>query len=123
MFTVWVTGLSDGTARLPRMSAGGSPADTIVRMAVVAGVRCTSVPPGMVILVIDRVGLEPEPKAEATTPATTMNTAIPSTTIAGPRRDMGWKERLSGSTACASSASPSSACARSGGGASLRCWP
>ncbi len=42
---------------------------------------------------MESVGSVPEAKAEARTPATRMKTAMPSTTIAGPRRDMGWKTR------------------------------
>jgi hypothetical protein len=73
------------------------------RKAVVAGVRWTVVPSGRVIWWMESAGSAPEAKADARTPATRMKTAIPSTTMAGPRRDMGWKTRCSGSTATASS--------------------
>jgi len=90
MFSVRTTLLPAGTAMLPRMSAGGWPAATIDFMAVAAGVRWTTVSPATVTLWRDRVGVLPESSAEATVPTTTMNTAMPSTTRAGPRTDMGW---------------------------------
>ena len=65
------------------------PALTMDFMAVVAGVRGTTVPSGMVTVRMAGVVSPPEARAEATTPTTTMNTAMPRTTRAGPRRDMG----------------------------------
>ncbi len=79
--------LPAGTARLPRMSAGGSPEPTIEWSAEVAGVRDTTVPSGIVTLWIVSVGEEPVTSAEASTPARRMKTAIPRTTSAGPRAD------------------------------------
>ena len=71
------------------MSEGGSPALTIDRRAVAAGVSGTEVPSGMVTAWMDRVVALPEARADATTPTSTIRTARPSTTKAGPRRDMG----------------------------------
>ena len=90
MLRVRITRLPAGTARLPRMSAGGWPALTIDFIAVVAGVRCTTVPSGILTLWIVKVGVPPEDRADPTTPRTTMKTASPSTMRAGPRAEMGW---------------------------------
>ena len=64
----------------------------------------------MVILWMDRRVSPPEARAEATTPTTTMKTAMPSTMRAGPRIDMG-----SYSRARRPAAPPSSAGSRSAG--------
>jgi len=70
------------------MSDGGWPSLTIDFRATVAGVRRTTVPSGMVTLSVAGFELPVEVKAEVTTPATTMKTAMPRTMIAGVRTDM-----------------------------------
>ena len=74
---------------LPMMSAGGWPALTMDFMAVVAGVRWTTVPSAMVTVRWVRGGAPEVARAEATAPMTTMKTAIPRTMRAGPRVDTG----------------------------------
>ncbi len=80
--------LPAGTARLPRMSAGGWPWPTIDFMAVVAGVSRTPMPPAMVTELTALSGELPVIRPEPTVPRTTMNTAIPRTMRAG-RADIG----------------------------------
>ncbi len=81
--------LPAGTARDPRMSGGGSLEITGLS-AVLAGTRATGVPSGSVTDWMGRTSLPEVASAEAITPPTKMNTAMPRTIMAGPRRDRRW---------------------------------